>query len=196
MRTHRSVPDLPPVVTLCDKPAMSRPAGSPFAADCLGRCVQRQHQVEPHGSYCTHCKMPPHKNDPPSFCSRPPPPRIGSVRSHKQQHLLHQLHNSIADGGCRGAQGVTHVIVDEIHERDRYADFLLILLRDILLRTPALRVILMSATLHEDLFSDYFGGCPIVRVPGGALTAQPPQLHRSIDLRQCNILLSFVCCFQ
>lgn len=83
------------------------------------------------------------------------------------------------------------MIVDEIHERDRYADFLLILLRDILLRTPELRVILMSATLHEDLFSDYFGGCPIVRVPGGAPTAQPPQLHRSIDQR--TNCLAFAC---
>ena len=27
--------------------------------------------------------------------------------------------------------------------------------------------VLMSATLHEELFSAYFGGCPVVRVPGG-----------------------------
>jgi HrpA-like RNA helicase len=32
-------------------------------------------------------------------------------------------------GGQRGLQGVTHLVVDEIHERDRYADFLLILVR-------------------------------------------------------------------
>jgi HrpA-like RNA helicase len=64
-------------------------------------------------------------------------------------------------------QGVTHVLVDEIHERDRYADFLLIMLRDLLPKQPGLRLVLMSATLHEELFSAYFGGCPIVRVPGG-----------------------------
>lgn len=68
--------------------------------------------------------------------------------------------------GAGGAQGVTHVIIDEIHERDRFADFLLVQLRELLPRNPQLRVILMSATLHEALFSDYFGGCPIVRVPG------------------------------
>ena len=44
-------------------------------------------------------------------------------------------------------------VVDEIHERDRFADFLLILVRDLLPAHPHLRVILMSATLHVDLFS-------------------------------------------
>ena len=44
-------------------------------------------------------------------------------------------------------------VVDEIHERDRYADFLLILVRDLLPAHPQLRVVLMSATLHVELFS-------------------------------------------
>ena len=61
---------------------------------------------------------------------------------------------------------MTHIVVDEIHERDRFADFLLILLRDALPKHPQLRLVLMSATLHTELFSGYFGGCPIVRVPG------------------------------
>jgi len=65
-----------------------------------------------------------------------------------------------------GLEGVTHVVCDEIHERDRFADFLLILLRELLPRHPTVRVVLMSATLHVDLFSAYFGGCPVVRVPG------------------------------
>lgn len=60
----------------------------------------------------------------------------------------------------------THIIVDEIHERDRYADFLLIILRDLLPKLPNLRLILMSATLDVELFSNYFGGCPVVQVPG------------------------------
>ncbi|KAG6557198.1 hypothetical protein Mapa_001125 [Marchantia paleacea] len=60
----------------------------------------------------------------------------------------------------------THIIVDEIHERDRNADFLLIVLRDLLPLRPDLRLILMSATLDAELFSTYFNGCPIVRVPG------------------------------
>lgn len=76
-------------------------------------------------------------------------------------------------------QGVTHVVVDEIHERDRFADFLLILLRDLVREhRPDLKVILMSATMHIELFSGYFGGCPVVQVsPLGARmspTGGPP----------------------
>lgn len=61
---------------------------------------------------------------------------------------------------------ITHIVVDEIHERDKFADFTLILLRNVLPLHPNLRVLLMSATLHVDLFSSYFGSCPVVLVPG------------------------------
>ncbi len=63
-----------------------------------------------------------------------------------------------------GLNDITHVIVDEIHERDRFADFLLILLRDLLPAHPNLRIVLMSATLHIELFSNYFGECPVIEV--------------------------------
>ncbi|GAV60000.1 DEAD domain-containing protein/Helicase_C domain-containing protein/R3H domain-containing protein/HA2 domain-containing protein/OB_NTP_bind domain-containing protein/Ank_2 domain-containing protein [Cephalotus follicularis] len=61
---------------------------------------------------------------------------------------------------------LTHIIVDEIHERDRYSDFMLAIIRDILPSCPNLRLILMSATLDAERFSQYFGGCPVIRVPG------------------------------
>ncbi|KAI3812290.1 hypothetical protein L1987_16997 [Smallanthus sonchifolius] len=61
---------------------------------------------------------------------------------------------------------ITHIIVDEIHERDRFSDFMLTIIRDILPLYPHLRVVLMSATLDAERFSQYFGGCPIIRVPG------------------------------
>lgn len=60
----------------------------------------------------------------------------------------------------------THIVVDEIHERDKFADFVLIILRDILPKRPDLRLVLMSATLNADLFARYFGGCPVITVPG------------------------------
>ena len=63
-----------------------------------------------------------------------------------------------------GLQGVTHIIVDEVHERDRFAEFMLILLRDLLPRHPSLKLVLMSATLHIDLFSAYFDNCPVIQV--------------------------------
>ncbi|XP_062191731.1 DExH-box ATP-dependent RNA helicase DExH3-like isoform X1 [Phragmites australis] len=66
----------------------------------------------------------------------------------------------------RSLKGVTHVIVDEIHERGMNEDFLLIVLKDLLPRRPELRLILMSATLNAELFSSYFGGAPMIHIPG------------------------------
>ncbi|KAL1420950.1 hypothetical protein MTO96_004318 [Rhipicephalus appendiculatus] len=60
---------------------------------------------------------------------------------------------------------ISHVIVDEVHERDRFTDFLLTVLRDLLPKFRNLKVILMSATMDVELFIKYFGGCPVVEVP-------------------------------
>ncbi|CAH2281727.1 ATP-dependent RNA helicase DHX30 isoform X3 [Pelobates cultripes] len=62
--------------------------------------------------------------------------------------------------------GVSHVLVDEVHERDVNTDFLLILLKRAQQLNPQLKVVLMSATGDNERISTYFSGCPIVRVPG------------------------------
>ncbi|XP_057506391.1 DExH-box ATP-dependent RNA helicase DExH1 isoform X2 [Actinidia eriantha] len=62
--------------------------------------------------------------------------------------------------------GVSHLLVDEIHERGMNEDFLLIILRDLLPRRPDLRLVLMSATINADLFSNYFGNAPTIHIPG------------------------------
>ena len=51
---------------------------------------------------------------------------------------------------------------DEVHERDRYSDFLLIILREVLLRMKTLKVILMSAALNVQHFCAYFNGCQVI----------------------------------
>lgn len=58
------------------------------------------------------------------------------------------------------------LIVDEVHERHLHNDFLLGILRRLLPQRPDLKVILMSATINISLFSSYFGGAPVVQVPG------------------------------
>ena len=80
--------------------------------------------------------------------------------------------------------GVTHIIVDEIHERDRFADFLLVILRDLLPRNPHLKLILMSATLHAELFSEYFDHCPILSVPGLTYPVQDFYLEDVLKVTQ------------
>ncbi|KAL0920237.1 hypothetical protein M5K25_009358 [Dendrobium thyrsiflorum] len=62
--------------------------------------------------------------------------------------------------------GVSHLIVDEIHERGMNEDFLIIILRDLLPRRPELRLILMSATINAKFFSKYFGNSPVIHIPG------------------------------
>ncbi|XP_041849591.1 ATP-dependent RNA helicase DHX30 [Melanotaenia boesemani] len=63
-------------------------------------------------------------------------------------------------------KGISHVVVDEVHERDINTDLLLALLRSSLQENPDLRVVLMSATGNNQRLAEYFGGCPIVKVPG------------------------------
>lgn len=51
----------------------------------------------------------------------------------------------------------SHVILDEVHERDLQTDFLSIILKDLIRVRSDLKVILMSATINAELFSLYFG---------------------------------------
>ena len=72
----------------------------------------------------------------------------------------------LAAGGDPTLQSVSHVIVDEVHERSTDSDLLLLLLRDVLKANPRLRVVLMSATIKAETFTEYFGGAPYFCIPG------------------------------
>jgi hypothetical protein len=69
---------------------------------------------------------------------------------------------------CAGdsALGCSHIVVDEVHERDMQTDLLLLLLKLLLPACPHLTVVLMSATMSLELFQSYFGGCPVVGIEG------------------------------
>ncbi|KAL1464523.1 hypothetical protein WDU94_004159 [Cyamophila willieti] len=62
--------------------------------------------------------------------------------------------------------GVSHIIMDEIHERSMISDFLLAILKDVTNKRKDLKLILMSATLNAEKFSQFFGGAPILHIPG------------------------------
>ncbi|KAH8377425.1 hypothetical protein KR093_005401 [Drosophila rubida] len=61
---------------------------------------------------------------------------------------------------------VSHLLLDEIHERSVETDLLMALLKVILPQRPTLKVILMSATVREQDFCDYFDNCPMFRIEG------------------------------
>jgi ATP-dependent RNA helicase DHX36 len=94
-----------------------------------------------------------------------PPRDAGSIEFVTTGVLLRRLMHD------RTLEGVSHVMIDEVHERDINTDFLLVLLRDLVAERPDLRVVLMSATLDADSFSKYFtrgtdaGQVPLLSVP-------------------------------
>lgn len=69
------------------------------------------------------------------------------------------------------ALGFSHLILDEVHERDQFTDFLLILLKtSILKQRKDLKVVLMSATIQVNKFAAYFQpeySAPVLEMVGG-----------------------------
>lgn len=79
----------------------------------------------------------------------------------------------------------SHLVIDEVHERDLQVDFLMILLRrtcEARIRSgkPVPKIVLMSATLDENLFTKYFAHnrmgkdlpAPVLSVPGRTFPVQ------------------------
>ena len=60
----------------------------------------------------------------------------------------------------------SHIILDEIHERDVITDLSLAVIKKILPYRKDLKVVLMSATLTAEKFSEYFNNCPILEIEG------------------------------
>nr|XP_033772059.1 ATP-dependent RNA helicase A isoform X2 [Geotrypetes seraphini] len=83
-----------------------------------------------------------------------------------------------------GIRGISHVIVDEIHERDINTDFLLVVLRDVIQAFPDIRVILMSATIDTSMFCEYFFNCPIIEIYGRTFPVKEYFLEDCIQMTQ------------
>ncbi|CAG9533588.1 unnamed protein product [Cercopithifilaria johnstoni] len=75
------------------------------------------------------------------------------------------------------ASNISHIILDEIHEREQKTDYLLIVLRQALKNRDDLRIILMSATMEEgrELFRRYFG-------PGNVFCLDIPSTLHKVEM--------------
>jgi ATP-dependent RNA helicase DHX36 len=89
----------------------------------------------------------------------------------------------------------SHIIIDEVHERDILIDFLMITLKKTIeerlrsnKRVP--NVVLMSATMDTELFANYFtqkgpngspGPCPSISVPGRTFPVQEKYLDKILE---------------
>uniref|UniRef100_A0A4W6C2F7 ATP-dependent DNA/RNA helicase DHX36 n=1 Tax=Lates calcarifer TaxID=8187 RepID=A0A4W6C2F7_LATCA len=88
------------------------------------------------------------------------PRRQGSVLYCTTGIILQWLHSDPL------LSSVSHLVLDEIHERNLQSDVLLIIVKDLLKLRDDLKIILMSATLNAEKFSKYFDNCPMIHIPG------------------------------
>jgi ATP-dependent RNA helicase DHX29 len=84
--------------------------------------------------------------------------------------------------GSNDLKEVTHIVLDEVHERTIDSDFLLIILRKLIVRRPDLKVVLMSATVDAERFSKYLDGAPVLQVPGRTFPVTSMFLEDAIEM--------------
>ena len=113
------------------------------------------------------------------------PEERGSVTFCTTGIFLKRMQSALDTSGTseqgRSLDNVTHVLVDEVHERDVDTDLLLVVLKRLLADRKAkgkpIKVILMSATIDPTLFQQYFPdhqGQPskVIEVPGRAFPVE------------------------
>ncbi|PIR94193.1 hypothetical protein COT97_02585 [Candidatus Falkowbacteria bacterium CG10_big_fil_rev_8_21_14_0_10_39_11] len=79
------------------------------------------------------------------------------------------------------------IFVDEAHERSLDSDILLGCIKKIIARDPELKVVVASATIDTQKFSDYFDGAPIVKVAGFNFPVATHFSPRDYDFNQRKI---------
>ncbi|KAK0107054.1 hypothetical protein ONS95_003764 [Cadophora gregata] len=84
--------------------------------------------------------------------------------------------------GSNDLKDITHIVLDEVHERTIDSDFLLIVLRKLMARRRELKVVLMSATVDAERFSKYLDGAPVLTVPGRTFPVTVKYLEDAVEL--------------
>jgi ATP-dependent RNA helicase DHX57 len=81
-------------------------------------------------------------------------------------------------------------MIIQVHERSVDGDFLLLQLRELLKTNPNIKIILMSATINQQVFVDYFGGAPVLEIPG--FTHPVKDIYLEDVISQINYVPPFV----
>ncbi|KAK9459174.1 P-loop containing nucleoside triphosphate hydrolase protein [Lipomyces oligophaga] len=98
----------------------------------------------------------------------------------------------LSDNQDESLRNISHVLIDEVHERSIFNDFTMTFFRNRLLRAredPTIKmpkIVLMSATADADLLQKYFQEmgfkCPVVTVPGRLFPVKENYLEEVIKI--------------
>ena len=96
--------------------------------------------------------------------------------------------------GDRWLRRYDTLIIDEAHERSLTIDFLLGWLKSILPERPDLKVLISSATIETERFSEFFGGAPVIQVEGRTFPVEvlyePPEPELDLPEAVANAVSS------
>ena len=138
------------------------------------------------------------------FDTKLPQPN-GSITFCTTGIFLKRMQSSLGVGANPTSVGVmdqiTHIVVDEVHERDIDTDLSLVVLKrwlaDRKARGIPLKVILMSATIDPTLFQNYFKNdagipAPVAEVPGRTFPVEKHWLNETVAELRRNPTASWV----
>jgi small subunit ribosomal protein S24e len=138
------------------------------------------------------------------FDTKLPQPN-GSITFCTTGIFLKRMQSSLGVGANPTSVGVmdqiTHIVVDEVHERDIDTDLSLVVLKRLLADRKArgipLKVILMSATIDPTLFQNYFKNdagipAPVAEVPGRTFPVEKHWLNETVAELRRNPTASWV----